>query len=453
MSRLGAVAIALTLLALAVFVLPAPASASWVPTVISRGEGYEEAAFDNHDLPWVTVVVRYGSREKGGNRWGIGRLLPTGRVAEVRAVPRIPHEAEEEVPRLVIGPSGQGELLFEFVDRDSKSEVGEPFGIAVSSWSPDGIGSPRILARGLTYESGGLPQVAVNAAGTAVVLWSSGDSAVDFARLSGGSLHSIRKVPLAVAPAPGSGSDVKIGEIKNDGAGGTSPAITYGFRAAWIVGSNVETALAGPEGVFGDPLASPWIEANQAPPTSLTEETMFATDGGGDQAIAWSLGSSVYESSRTVGGTFRTPQLIGHGFPPQLEMSEAGRVVVVHKSEPARAVVIATGQAGQPLGSPEIVARAGPGSTISGPAPISTPDDLIITWMVQGTKRQTGVWASVSRDGVHFSLPRKISREPRGVFYCFPHDSLLDRGGGAMILISCHGPGDGGTIEIARFRP
>jgi hypothetical protein len=437
-----------------------PALAAWGPTIPVSGPRIEGLVFDHRNVPWATFVAREARRRYGGKQWAIARLTSNDRFKDVHVVPGVRHEVEEIPPDLVLGPTDRGELLMQFTYPEPAPAGDTPFGVAAGAWRP-GAAVSRFapLTRGLSYRFGGSPRLAINAAGTAVVLWSQGNATVEFARLVDGRLLGVQKVGLAVKPEQRiSGEEMQVAEltpVAGPSSAVASPSRSAGFRAAWVVGPNIETTEAGPEGIFSAPVASPW-------PGFPLPYSKLVSDAHGDQTVLWSQStgehsSNLYVISRRAGQRFGAPQLLGHdGMPPTAVMDPSGRITVMWRQELTNTLFAAAGYAGQPLGSARSIWVAKTGSFIEDVKIVVTASGRVVAvWGIgaePGGRRSLGVEAATSPDGVHFGAPHHLLVPNSQVRQCSVPLLVPDRTGGAFVGMSCELRGQS-INEYARYRP
>jgi hypothetical protein len=433
------------------------ACAQWTPTKKVGGPAIQQVIFDHHNVPWATFSLK---EDRKGSEAGIARVADNGHFLDVRPIPAVSKQVET-VSELALDPADDGQLLVELTGPGPGPPAGpRGFNIALAAWHPGtAIGRLVRLPPGLVERYGGVPRLAISPNGEALVLWSTGTEFVEVARARGKRLLGVQRIGLALAPEQHVyGEEMQIVELapavasSSPGAPSTS---TEGFRAEWEVGPHLETAQIGPGGVFSAPFVSPF-------PLDYHQASSMASDARGDQALVWTVNTGgtngdVYVSSRTAGGAFEAPQMLGPGTGATAAVSSAGEVTVTWESNGSRRIMADSGVVGRPLGAPSTVWVGKSDQTGTELKLVFTRNKAIDVWTVDTTTDHAEVervQAAISLNGTRFSASRRLSITGPEIKGCWGPTVLVpDRRGGAFVGMSCTGSQNQHINEYTRYRP
>jgi hypothetical protein len=300
--------------------------------------------------------------------------------------------------------------------------------------------------------------VAINARGTAIVAFQN-QQGLQAARLSNGqglgveplaaTSQAVRSMDVFATPSDGFQASWALANL----AGGEQPSALHEVT--------VGRARAGTDGVFSVAPASTiplLLTPPFEPPYDSAWEVELHSNIRGDQILTWGAsgpaGRSDYVASRRVGQPFAAPQALGR----PLAVSSVQSVI----GPTGRFTVMWTG-------SHTIEATSGEVSgALSAPHQVGTHGFDDLTVLPDGTT--IGVWvhpeelllgggsieAATSRDGLHFTRPRVISRTTAHIKKCSGPRLLVDSKHSATAEWICQlaSGSSGGTkpvVEIARY--
>jgi hypothetical protein len=303
------------------------------------------------------------------------------------------------------------------------------------------------------------PGIAISADGTTAVSYSTWEKehtlVVDL--LSHGRIVGVQEIPIAFAEIPISAEVLAA-------SGGS-------FRAEWelrktlegLVG--IETAEVSSGGLLSPGVFVPWPYKSNAPRVS---DGIFRSDARGDEVAIWPAKelqfregvtpAEWYLASRSAGGAWSSPQLIGTtGEEGANEIAVAigltGRFTVVWTSAESQQMVVG-GAAGSQVSNPMPLQRRPTGLTERfQQLALTTTGRVVAVWSTdRGSKVSTSLEVATSVDGVHFSRPRRISPTKHHICGYLDKRLVADRAGGALVWWSCGNEGHQ-INEYARYRP
>lgn len=293
-----------------------------------------------------------------------------------------------------------------------------PAASASSAWLDRvDLSAPRARAHG--------PDVAMNAAGDAIVVWARAGIVQAIARPAGGPLAP--RVDLTRAGEAATGTQVAIDDAGN-------------AVVVWEGPRGVEATVRSASGSFSEPVN---LAADQSRPR-------VAMDRAGGTVVVWTGSDSVQAAVRPAGGSFSAPIKLSSGDPtdasPEVAIDEAGDAIVVWDSNlNGRSVVqAAVRPAGRSFSAPvwlSAMDEQARGSEVAmGPA-----GDAVAVWR-RYTANGSSVRAAVRPAGGSFSTPVDVA--PSG---SSPHAAVDRAGNAAVVWTSYSGPDSSGAW--AAFRP
>jgi hypothetical protein len=451
--------VAVCAMAIAYSLLAAVSSAAghgWSPAVAVGGPQIQDLLFGPANVPWVV----FGDEPVEG--WPLPKTTPqvarlTSRYAFVdrRRIPGV--LGYESSVRLYVNRRGVGAVLSTLTPLCDGC-LAPPQGVGVSAWRPGQAPSQPLV---LTGNVQGGASIAINAAGTTAVSYATWEKehmlvehplVVD--RLSGGRIVGVQEIPTQVGDLP-----VRTQVLAASGGG---------FRAEWELLSQglagIETAEVSAGGLFSPGVFVPWPYESNAPRVSVG---IFRSNARGDEVVLWPAKEPPFRegvervtewdlASRSAGGTWSSPQLIGTtgaGGDMAVTIGPTGSVSVVWPSAESRMTAVG-GTAGGPVSSPAPLQPHPTGLRERFVRlAMTTTGRVVAVWHMYGRSEESSlVEAATSKDGVHFSRPRRISLTKPPMRDCLNDLLVPDRAGGALAWWSCEN-GRLRVNEYARYRP
>jgi hypothetical protein len=426
----------------------------WSPAVAVGGPWIQDLVFGPGDVPWVVFGHEPFSYPPGSEvAPQIARLTSRYALRDRRRIPAVP--GYESSVRLYVNHSGVGAALSRLVPICDGC-LAPPEGIGVSAWQPGKAPSQPLV---LTTDIGLASEMAIGADGTTAVtyvtLQAQHTLVVD--HLREGRIVGVHEIPVPAEDRPISA------EIMAASGGG--------FRAEWELKSfdylaGIETSEVSSGGLFSPDVFVPWPYAPNAP---LVSGGVFRSDARGDEVAIWPAKEPPFRervepviewdlASRSAGGTWSSPQLIGTtGGEGANEIaatiSPAGRFTVVWTSAQSRQMVVG-GVAGSQASSPVPLEKRRTGLPERFPQlALTTTGRVVAVWNTYSDSQAeelAAVEAATSIDGVHFSRPQRISPAKQPRRGCLGQLLVPDRVGGAQAWWSCENHGHR-VDEYARY--
>jgi hypothetical protein len=455
--------VALCVMVVACSLLAAISSAAtrgWSPAVAVPDLQIQDLLFGPGNVPWVVFNDEpfYGSSPHP-KAPQVARLTRHYALVEPRPVPSVP--GYESSVRLDINQSGVGTALSTLTPAGG-GDLAPPISIGVSAWRPGKAPTQPVL---LTHNAreGERASIAISASGTTAVSYTTYEEEPEpkfvLDRLTRGRIVSVHEVPI-----PSTDKPISTEVLAASGGG---------FRAEWKLKSSdylagVETAEVSAGGVFSPEMFVPWPYGSNSP---LIADGIFRSDTRGDEVAIWPTKEPPFRegvepvtewdlASRSAGGTWSTPQLIGTtgregANEIAVAITPAGRFTLLWTSAQSRQMALG-GAAGAQASNPMPLQRRPTGLTERFQRlALTTTGRVVAIWNTyrdSSAEELTSIEAATSTDGIHFSKPQRISPNKRPMLGCLDQLLVPDRAGGALAWWSCENNGHR-VNEYARYRP
>jgi hypothetical protein len=449
---LGVVAVACSLSA----AVSSAATRGWSRAVGVGGPEIQDLLFGRGDVPWVVFNDEPGS-SLHPSAPQVARLTRRYTLVDRRSVPGV--TGYESSVRLDVNRSGVGAALSTLTP--GGGDLAPPIGIGVSTWQPgEAPTQPVVLTHNAREDE--RASIAISPSGTTAVSYTTYEMEPEpkfvLDRLTDGRIANTYEVPIPSTDRP-----ISTEVLATSGGG---------FRAEWELArgmeglAGIETAEVTADGAFSPDVFLPWPFE---PSASRVSQGIFRSDARGDEVAIWPAkeppagAGPVTEwdlASRSAGGTWTTPQLIGTtgaegAYEIAVAITPAGRFTIVWASAQSREMTVG-GTAGAQASNPTPLQQHPTGLKERFQQLAQTTTGRVVaiwnTYRDSSEEELASVQAATSTDGIHFSKPQRISPNKRPMRGCLNELLVPDNAGGALAWWSCEH--DGHRVnEYARYRP